>query len=219
MAMKKTGSRRLFLLLLCGFMLFVSACSPTTENSGNNSGSSNSTGDHEVSNDTPVYSISDYLPLEAGSQWDYLGEGNEYASYKLKVLYREGDLAQLSRDNGGTVMALIYKIEADRILQVYSREDFYEDTNILDTPADEAEVILQAPFTVGASWEATDRTYTITATDETITVPAGVFDHCLKIVSTFPDSSHTVTEYYAPGTGMIRSEFKDGEAEVTSSLQ
>lgn len=217
MAMKKPRAKHLLILVLCGFMLLVSACSPAGNNKVPNNGSDNS--NNGGSNQEQEYSVSDYLPLEAGSEWDYLGEGNEFASYKLKVLFKQGDLTQLSRDNGGTVMALIYKTEADKIVQVYSQEEFYDETNILDTPADESEIILQAPFTVGASWEATNRVYTIEATDETVAVPAGVFEHCLKVVSTFPDSSHTVTEYYAPGTGMIRSEFSDGENQVTSSLQ
>jgi len=219
LAMKKPRAKHLLILVLCGFMLLVSACSPAGGNNGNPNGNSSNNGDNGDKDQTPTYSVSDYLPLEAGSEWDYLGEGNEFASYKLKVLFQQDNLTQLSRDNGGTVMALIYKTEADKIVQIYSQEEFYDETNILDTPADESEIILQAPFTVGASWEATDRVYTIEATDETVTVPAGVFEHCLKVVSTFPGSNHTVTEYYAPGTGMIRSEFSDGENQITSSLQ
>lgn len=218
--MKNTNAKHLLVLLLCGFMVFLTACSPADNPGKNdNNGNSNSINNNGNDNGAPVYSVDDYLPLAAGNQWGYLGEGNEYAAYNQKVLYRQGDLAQLSRDNGGTVMALINKIEADKIVLVYSREEFYEDTNILDTPADRADIILQGPFTVGTTWEAAERLYTIEALDEEVTVTAGVFEHCLKVISTFPDSSHTITQYYAPGVGMVRSEFSDGENQVTSSLE
>lgn len=218
--MKKTNVNHLLMLLLCGFLVFLSACSPAGNTGKNdNNGNSNGINNNDNNNDARVYDVNDYLPLAAGNKWIYLGEGNEYASYNEKVLYREGDLAQLSRDNGGTIMALINKIEADKIVLVHSQEEFYEDTNILDTPADREDVILQGPFTVGAAWEAAERLYTIEALDEEVTVTAGVFEHCLKVVSTFPDSSHTITQYYAPGFGMVKSEFSDGENQVTSSLE
>lgn len=62
---------------------------------------------------------SDYFPLTAGMSWEYQGEGNEYASFKRKVLFVKGNLAQIQEDNGGTVSASVFKTTNDSVNRVF----------------------------------------------------------------------------------------------------
>jgi germination protein M len=96
----------------------------------------------------------DYFPLTQGSTWQYLGEGNEYASFTREVLYAEGNKSQIKEDNGGTVSTSIYQITADAVTRIYFTGEDYEPKNILNQPGNENIVILKGPLKPGTKWTA-----------------------------------------------------------------
>ncbi|MEW6661402.1 MAG: hypothetical protein ACOY9Y_04355 [Bacillota bacterium] len=164
--------------------------------------------------------VETYLPLKQGNFWDYRGEGNEYAEYDDRVLFREGNLVQLKRANPGTTLAVIYEVKEDSITKVYTEEEFYEERNILASfKENQREIILKRPFTLGTTWTVGERTYEIIETNATVNTPAGSFKDCIKIRSTFKDSDHQIFQFYAPEVGMVKSEFRAGEALVVSDLK
>ena len=77
--------------------------------------------------------VEKYLPLQVGNQWSYQGIGDEYAQYTEKVLYREGNLIQTLSCNGGTCSVEIYEIKPDKVVCLFTENEFYEITNILKT--------------------------------------------------------------------------------------
>jgi hypothetical protein len=161
-----------------------------------------------------------YFPLNPGSLWDYRGEGNEYAEYNSRVLFREGNLAQMRVDNPGTTMAFIFEVTDDSITRVYSEEGFYEERSLLGTfQENRREIILKRPFVEGTTWTEGDRTFTIVETNATVTTPAGVFNNCLKIHSTFRGSDHEIFQFYAPNVGLVRSEFIAADTLIMSELR
>jgi len=163
--------------------------------------------------------VETYFPMQPGNFWSYRGVGSEFADFTEQVLFRNEQLVQLKRANQGTTMVLIYEIDVNSITLVFSAEEFYEETNLLTQHKENRrEIILKKPFHVGASWISGDRTYTIVDTNATVSTPAGIFMHCLKIHSTFEAGEHEIFQYYAPGVGMVKSEFRSGVSTIQSDL-
>lgn len=157
-----------------------------------------------------------YFPATVGDIWEYEGQGNEYASFYREVVYAEGDLAQFSEDNGGTVTATVYSITEDVITQVFFKGEEYEDTNFLAEEPNADMVILKAPLSEGTQWNTENGSRKIVDLDATVDTPAGQFLSCIQVEVEEGDS--TLYEYFAPEVGMVKREFIMGEDRVTSSL-
>lgn len=182
----------------------------------------------------------DYFPLAAGLRWEYRVvtttrqsvERSEYAVENLGQTDVDDELYWLRRSSSG----IDYYLQRDDS-GVYRRG---KRTLIEDTPRwdEQRRYVLKQPFTVQTQWEAESHpyilqrlhpfeerftrsqrflmSYRIDAIDETVTVPAGTFEHCLKVrgeavapiladpaigVSEVPV---TTEEWYAPGVGLVR---------------
>lgn len=160
----------------------------------------------------------DYFPLTVGSSWQYLGEGNEYASFKRWVLFAGGNRAQTKTDNGGTVLAAVFEVTDNAVTRIFMQGEEYEDTNFLDAPPNDSTVILKAPLAVGTRWQDPKGiTREIAALDAAADTPAGTFENCIKVKVT--DQNSIIFEYYREGVGMVKSEFTSGESRVTSTLE
>ena len=159
----------------------------------------------------------DYFPLTKGSTWEYQGAGNEYASFRREVLFSKDDLAQILEDNGGTVIAAIFKSTNTAVTRVFSRPETYDRTSLLDQPPSENTVILSTPLAVGTKWNSGGVEREIVAVDATVDSPAGKFVNCIKV--RIPGNDSTVFEYFAEGVGMVKREFISGEARVISTLK
>ncbi|MEW8960017.1 MAG: hypothetical protein AB2448_13120 [Moorella sp. (in: firmicutes)] len=158
-----------------------------------------------------------YFPLTPGSWWQYLGEGNEYATFKREVLYVKNDRAQIKEDNGGTVSAAVFKITDDAVTRILFEGEQYENTNLLDQAPRENVVILKAPLAAGTRWETPNGPREIVDVNATVDTPAGKFADCLKIK--IEGAGSTIYEYYKEGVGMVKREFVSGDIRVTSTLE
>lgn len=159
----------------------------------------------------------DFFPLTQGSTWEYQGEGNEYASFLREVVFAEEDRAQVKENNGGTVSAAVFQVSETAVTRIYFQGEAYEDENFLDVSPGENTVILKTPLEVGTKWEDSSASKEIVETDAVVETPAGTFENCLKVKSTYEDS--TIYEYFKVGVGMVKREFTSGETKVTSSLE
>jgi hypothetical protein len=187
------------------------------------------------------------FPLDAGHRWTYrvttrLGDdASERETLTLRTLGREavpalGDVAASRRrsDSG-----LDYWLQADAsgIYRVASKSDL-DPEPVPDKPL---RFVLKAPFVVGTQWQATTTayllmrrnefpreirhthpkvpmTYQIEALAESLDVPAGHFDRCLRVrgsasvriyadpASGWRDMPLTTLEWYCPGIGLVRME-------------
>ena len=164
-----------------------------------------------------VLSLKDYFPLTEGSTWKYLGDGMEYASFSREVLYVDGNRAQVSENNGGTVSASIFEFREGEIVRTFFRGEEYDGNNLLDEENNDNLVLIKAPLEAGTKWETSNGTREIVETDAVVDTPAGEFEGCIKIEIT---TEHSVMyEYYKEGIGLVKREFLSEGMTVTSTLE
>jgi hypothetical protein len=162
-------------------------------------------------------SLKDFFPLAEGSTWQYKGEGNEYASFVRKVLFVEGDKAQVSEDNGGTVSSSVFEITEAAITRVFFQGEEYNEAKLLDKESNDSLIVLKSPLAVGTKWESKEGTREIAAMDAVVDTPAGKFENCIKVSIKMENS--TMNEYYKEGVGLVKREFESEGMKVTSTLE
>jgi hypothetical protein len=161
--------------------------------------------------------IGDYFPLSVGNRWEYEGEGNEYATYTQEVLYKDDNKYHVMVNNGGTVMANVYEVSKDKIVNTYREAENYDNKNVLDKPSNLSITILLLPIKVGNKWVSGENSYEIVDINTKLTVPAGSFDGCIAVKETYKDGNSYQMLYYKKGIGLIKSEFHSEEQYVVSS--
>lgn len=162
-------------------------------------------------------SLKDLFPLGKGSTWEYLGDGNEYASFNRKVLFTEGDRVQTVEDNGGTVSASVFKITEKEIIRTFFQGEEYGQGNLFDKESNDNTVILKAPLKAGTKWETSKDAREIVETDAVVNTPAGKFEGCMKV--SIKSQNSTMYEYFKAGIGMVKREFISEGMSVTSTLE
>lgn len=162
--------------------------------------------------------ISLYMPMKVGYLWQYEGEGNEYASYTLRVEYQENNRYQLTEDNGGSVIADIYEVTDDSIVHVYRMGESYEQKNLLKEEDNLEDILIKKPLQIGNKWVSEENSYEIIDTKATITVPYGTFDDCLVVKRTYKDGSESYMSYKEE-VGLVQSEFRSEGFKVFSRLK
>ncbi|HWR60275.1 MAG TPA: hypothetical protein VN580_01605, partial [Clostridia bacterium] len=162
-------------------------------------------------------SLKDFFPVSVGSTWKYLGEGNEYATFERKALFREGDKAQFSEDNGGTVSASVFKVADKEIVRTFFRGEEYNQENLMNEKANDNTIILKEPLKAGTKWKNQKDDREIAATDAVVETPAGKFTGCIKV--SIRTENSTMYEYYKAGVGMVKREFVSEGMTVTSILE
>ncbi len=167
--------------------------------------------------EVPALKPGDYFPLTVGSSWEYQGEGNEYATFNRKVLYTSGNLAQIREDNGGTVIAAVFKTTPKAVTRIFFLGEAYGEDNYLKSEPNENIVILQEPLKVGTNWREPNGTREIVDVNASVDTPAGNFDQCIKVKISSEHS--TLYEYFKKGVGMVKREFFSEGTSVTSSLE
>lgn len=158
----------------------------------------------------------DYFPLTLGSTWQYLGDGNEYASFSREVLYAQGNKSQIKEDNGGTVSTSVYQVSADAVTRVYFSGEDYEPKNILDQSGNQDTIMLKAPVKPGTKWTAGTSTREIVSVSASVNTPAGKFDNCVQVKIT--ENGSTTYEYFKNGIGLVKREFVVGNDKISSVL-
>ncbi|MHB1127384.1 MAG: TapB family protein [Bacillota bacterium] len=204
--MKKIVTIGIVLLLAILLIMFVAdkLDKPAEEQPGNNN---------------TAVAPGDYFPLTQGSTWEYEGEGNEYAAFDREVVYVKGNLAQLKEDNGGTVMARVFKTTDNTVTSIFNQGEEYTPQNLLDREPNEQSTILMSPLAVGTKWEEAGVKREIVDIATTVETPAGVFKNCIKVKIVHPGDTSTVYEYFAKGVGTVKEEFISGDTRVTSTLK
>ncbi len=168
---------------------------------------------------SPTVNASDYVPLTKGSYWEYEGNGNEYASFNRKVLFTKGNLAQISEDNGGTVITKIIEGTNDVVKLVYFEGETYQPSNMLETgfTANSEAIIIKSPLQVGTNWTDKDGKKEIVTLDSIVDTPLGKIDNCLKIKIT--NNNSTIYQYYKKDIGLVKQEFVSGDTMITSTIK
>lgn len=160
--------------------------------------------------------VSDFIPLKVGNSWKYEGQGNEYAAYTQKVIYEAGNKYQAMYDNGGTVLANVFEVKPDSIVNTYREAEVYDNKNVLEQSDNKDIIVLKAPLQVGTTWVSEDVNYAIADMNASVTVPAGTFTNCMRVHLAYKDNS-SLDIYYKKGVGPVLSEFKSANGDVVAS--
>ncbi|HWR61418.1 MAG TPA: hypothetical protein VN580_07390 [Clostridia bacterium] len=165
-------------------------------------------------------SLLDFYPLKEGNMWEYEGEGMGYASFVQRVAFSSESRHQVTVDNGGSVMANVLEERKDAIVNIYKSGELGSDENILGRAANVNIILLQLPLKEGNFWISEENHYEIVDTDADITVPAGKFEDCIAVKTTFKDQTSNMIYYYKQGIGMVQSEFRTDSGDlITSKLK
>lgn len=160
--------------------------------------------------------VQEYFPVLANTRYVYEGSGNEYASYDVFVLYAQGTRMQQRVDNGGTVMARVIEVQDGAARLLYTREEAYYRENFLQREANADEVLLMEPLRAGTKWTLSDgRERRIQSVSADVSTPLGDFV-AVEVVTKSEDGA--TTAYYARGVGLVKTVFKYGDMEISSSL-
>jgi len=161
--------------------------------------------------------LKDYFLLTEDSTWQYLGEGLEYSSFSRKVLFVEGNRAQVSEDNGGTVAASIFEITEDAIVRTFFQGEEYDQRNLMDEASNDNLVILKTPLKVGTKWGTKEGVREIVEVNAAVDTPAGKFEDCIKV--SIKQENSTMSEYFKAGVGMVKREYDSDGLKITSTLE
>lgn len=165
-----------------------------------------------------------YFPVLEGMHYEYRGEGIEYAAFIRDIKYVDEPFVQIHDNNGGTIVATIYKVEEARISIISQQEEFYSDHNLLsklDKDVREKEIILKPPLQEATSWESNNKRKEIIKTGMTLEVPAGKFYDVIKVASKSLHIENEITNYYyyAKNIGLVKEESIGEYFNVISELK
>jgi hypothetical protein len=182
-------------------------------------------------------SLADLLGLRLGRQWQYQGEGNEYATFTATVAFVKDHYYQIEENNGGTIMARIIALQPDGAYEIFTQGEHVPGQNLLNELNEssgkiDAKKILPWPLTIGMRWSTPDGGEAeVAATNQQHEVPFGKLNQVTQVrittvrrvsdTATYQvfDETTTVDRYYAKGVGLIEQRFTSEEFIVTSKLE
>jgi hypothetical protein len=155
--------------------------------------------------------------LTDGSSAQFLGDGNEYASYSLKTQWMNENYVATYEDNGGTVMQRIYRISTDKISLLAENGEAY-DAQMPSVEELEAKpeigIYLSTPLEVGTEFND----WIITSTSETVETSLQMFTDVI-VIEKKEEQGNLNRKYFAKEFGEIKREFimHEGEQEIIIS--
>ncbi|SMB83251.1 hypothetical protein SAMN00017405_1018 [Desulfonispora thiosulfatigenes DSM 11270] len=217
--MKKKIMLLTLILCLSVTLIFTGCDAASTPDGQDNEPVKDENEQNDQNEPEPVsLTVEDVYPLNPGDSWTLKGEGNEFAGFEQKVLYREDNRVQTQFNNGGTTLGRIYEYQDGKLKVVFNQEEMYGDENILKQENNVDQVILAEPIEVGNSWESESNIFTIDSLSEKVVVPAGEFSDCIK-VTVKSENGNISYVYYKPGLGLVKQEYIGEEYKITEELQ
>lgn len=163
----------------------------------------NSTPSTDLPSDEQVNLTQFFLPNDTTAY--FKGEGNEYASYTLKILHLYDNYITTLEDNGGTVVQRIYRISDDEITLISEKGEAYDPV----TPSLEElesmqpmDIYLDTPIQVGTEFNG----WKITSTSASVVTDLKKFENVVVIERKETEGNMT-RKYFAKDFGEIKREF------------
>ena len=162
----------------------------------------------------------DYMPLGKGSTWKYAVEMQDHGKiekYEAEVYATWTESVrgvEYRKIDGMAIIAAGIKYGAEAGMLLRSKGGI-----VTGTDKDREYTFLKSPLEVGAKWEVASDDYTIIwgeiLAKESVFVPAGEFNDCLKIRYTAQDADDKrlrdeyAVLWLAPNVGLVKSESKE----------
>ncbi len=167
-------------------------------------------------NTSSSQTIASYYPFNSNKKYTYEGSGNEYAAYTVYTDYTTATRVQFRVNNGGTEVAKVMEISNGELKVLINKAECYYRENFTTTKVATGEVLLKEPLVKGTTWTLSDGTKRyISNVAVSVTTPAGVFN-AIEVTTEYADS--TTLDYYAQNVGLVKSVFKSGDTEISSTL-
>jgi len=194
-----------FIIVFIIMAMIITSCNNDTDKNTDN-----------IDVDVTELKIEDYFPFKENTEYEYEGEGNEYATYTVFTDYITDNRIQTRTKNGGTEMVKVIENNNGQLKVLFSRGETYYRENFTKTTSNEGDILLNEPLTVGNTWTTGDDVKkSITNTDIEITIPLGTFK-ALEVTSEGKD--YKTIDYYVKDMGLIKT-INTGEGyEVSSTL-
>jgi len=151
----------------------------------------------------------------------YLGEGNEYASYRARTQWHNDHTVSIFEDNGGTTLLRTYRISDESIDLIQEQGEFYDEFNPTDEELQalpKLATFLKLPVEPGESIDE----WKVISINETIDTPFQVFEQVI-VLEKSDDTGAIQRRYIVEKYGEIKREFimneEDIEFVVTSTLE
>lgn len=147
------------------------------------------------------------IPLEMGNTWSYRFRSAGVAgtfSYTVGAKERIGDTDVFRMDYKSNIA--LYE-DGYWQLVANQKDGYYFFGDKLRGRADEPDLWLKVPSKVGDGWQTkwgSDVRWQVISTSETVTVPAGTFENCVRIRGTPAGLSEGTDHWWAMGIGEIR---------------
>ena len=169
---------------------------------------------------TPSNAITELYPLTLNSYWKYQVNESDKVLIEEKVAFAEDNKAQLIITDEATVMTIVYEYgkEPEQLMAVNSREEFYEETSLLEEKPRFKNIILQGPVEKGHTWESDGLTYTVMDMEAEVDVPAGHFTNCVVIEAKDEPNKFQNIAYYCNGVGLVKEISQGDEYRQTKEL-
>lgn len=205
--------KKLVVLVFPFFFLFGCGADPSIDND---------TVKEPIEGETPTSTVEkpEPVPTETNlnqffltddSTAQFLGDGNEYASYSLKTQWLNENYVATYEDNGGTVMQRIYRISTDKISLLAENGEAYDaqmpSVEELDAMP-EIGIYLSTPLEVGTEFND----WIITSTSETVETPLQIFTDVI-VMEKKEEQGNVNRKYFAKEFGEIKREFIMNEEE------
>jgi hypothetical protein len=159
----------------------------------------------------------DYFPYQVGTQATYTGLGNEFASYKVKVVGQGSGKVEWRRDNGGTTLAEVFQVSPAQVEQIYREGEAYDSAPRLGNPPNLSQVILKNPVKAGTTWTSGTTTYTIQ--NVAASVPAlNQTLNCVVAVEAQGQQGPPIRTYFHKQYGIVLTVFDPNGSPVESRL-
>lgn len=205
--------------------MLLTACSGLGPSTNNTSGTTGADGTSQQTSQstsetqgTAEETIADYFPMTADVNMKYKGTGNEYAQYETYVDFIKANVMQIRENNGGTEMVKVYAVKNGALVNTFSRGETYFRYDYT-AMSEKEDILLKEPLVTGTAWK-TPKGYdrSITAIDSQVETPAGKFT-AIEVTTKGKDSE--TKDYYAKGTGLVKTVFKTNETNstITSELE
>ncbi|OKL37891.1 hypothetical protein BLL40_00205 [Domibacillus mangrovi] len=170
----------------------------------------------EVADVPSKVDLSSYF-LKDGQIAHFVGEGNEFASYKARTVWHDDRHVSVYEDNGGTVMARTFRVEDERIVVVREEGEQYENYVPSDGELESLKPLytyLQLPLKAGQSFDG----WTVTDDSSSVETPLQTFDHAVVLEKIGEDGA-TVRSYFVDGFGEVKREFVMDNFIVSSMIE
>lgn len=169
---------------------------------------------------TELLSLESLYPFAGDVEKVFEGFGNEFAAYTEYVDYIKDDKIQTRTNNGGTEVIKVITRNDDEVKVVYEEAEVYYKENFFDKESNSSEILLKAPVAVGTTWKNSENENTITSVNKLVKTPYGEMKAVeVTTVSTVNGEKVQTLNYYAEGLGLVRTETKSSDYEISSSLK